>query len=262
MAFVPGYEYDIFINYAQVDNEPASGADKGWVSTLADELKKHLAQELGRKNAFSLWRDTDSLSHHKAIMPEIKISLRQTAILMIILSPGYLASKWCQQEREIFLEANDGQPGSQVFIVERTETESSEKPKPLSQLLGYSFWIQDDDGQPPRTLGYPKPNPDDSKDKSYYYLLNKLANDLAKELRSLNPPSDTRPAVFLADVTQDIFPKQAKVREYLDQAGFRVLPEKPLFSTDTNVFKQAVNEELEGCKAFVQLLKCCPKFCF
>jgi hypothetical protein len=33
MAYVPGYENDIFVSYAHVDNIPLSGISKGWVET-------------------------------------------------------------------------------------------------------------------------------------------------------------------------------------------------------------------------------------
>ena len=34
MAFVPGYNNDIFVSYAHVDNEPLPGVEEGWVSIL------------------------------------------------------------------------------------------------------------------------------------------------------------------------------------------------------------------------------------
>ena len=57
MAFVPGYEHDIFVSYAPVDNRPLYGATKGWVTTLIENLKTLLAQKLGSSDAYSLWID-------------------------------------------------------------------------------------------------------------------------------------------------------------------------------------------------------------
>ena len=36
MAYVAGYDYDVFISYAHVDNEPFLPGGKGWVTSLID----------------------------------------------------------------------------------------------------------------------------------------------------------------------------------------------------------------------------------
>jgi hypothetical protein len=61
MAFIPGYDHDIFVSYAHVDNhfllENPRGREQpiGWVATLVKLLSKLLAQKFGRADAFSLW---------------------------------------------------------------------------------------------------------------------------------------------------------------------------------------------------------------
>ena len=57
MAYVPGYENDIFVSYAHVDNIPLSGISKGWVETFIDNLATKLAQKIGRTDLFKLWDD-------------------------------------------------------------------------------------------------------------------------------------------------------------------------------------------------------------
>jgi len=52
MAFVPGYEYDIFVSYARIDDVPIEG--RGWVSTFVDQLKRSLAVRLGRTEILSV----------------------------------------------------------------------------------------------------------------------------------------------------------------------------------------------------------------
>ena len=54
MVFVPGYEHDIFVSYAHVDDQPLPGAEQGWITTLIDGLKNRLGANLGRMNAYSL----------------------------------------------------------------------------------------------------------------------------------------------------------------------------------------------------------------
>jgi hypothetical protein len=54
MAFVPGYEHDIFVSYAHRDDEPVVEG-RGWVSTFVDQLTQLLKMRLGRADASSIW---------------------------------------------------------------------------------------------------------------------------------------------------------------------------------------------------------------
>jgi len=67
MAFVPGYDHDVFVSYAHVDDEPwlesPSGAEKppGWVATLVRHLRIALSRKIGRADAFKVWFDQMNL---------------------------------------------------------------------------------------------------------------------------------------------------------------------------------------------------------
>jgi hypothetical protein len=56
MAYVPGFEHDIFISYAHVDNASADNED-GWVTRLHSSLLKLIPQKIGRAENLSIWRD-------------------------------------------------------------------------------------------------------------------------------------------------------------------------------------------------------------
>jgi len=233
-AFVPGYQHDIFVSYAHVDDMTYPGIDAaGWVATLIEGLKVKLSQQIGRSDLFSLWKD-EQLSPNKPLTPEILNALRQSATLVIILSPGYMASPWCQREMQTFWQelAQRINSNSRVFVVERNRLEIDEKPKALEELLGYPFWVQDREGKAPRILCDPKPDPNE---QLYYDKLTDLATDLADELRRLKKAQvtqleaaisepDSRPTVFLAEVTDDLDTQRDRVRRHLDQEGFRVIP--------------------------------------
>lgn len=266
MAFVSQYEHDIFISYAHVDDELLPGADLGWVTTLEKGLRTRLAQQLGRDDAFSLWMDPH-LARHQAVTPQILKTLRSTAVLVVILSPGYVASEWCRREKDTFLKllSDRARAGSRVFVVERDRVEQSERPPELTELIGYRFWVAAErEGHAPRILGVPKPNPNDER---YYDKLTDLSYDLANELRALKASSempairaeiaDNRPKVFLAQVTDDLDSLREEVSRYLDQAGVRVLPET-FYSLEPGAFREAVGRDLEQCEMFVQLLSEVP----
>ena len=118
---------------------------------------------------------------------------------------------------------------SEIFIVERDKMteecdgkEKSLRPSELQDFLGYRFWVQDLKGEPPCTLGIPRADPNDSK---YSSRINKLVFDLSEELKRLKKTAtspvvgpDTRPIVFLADVTYDLVDERERVKQYLHQA--------------------------------------------
>jgi hypothetical protein len=267
MAFVPEFKNDVFVSYAHVDDEPMPGAKEGWVTTLIKGLRTGLSQKLGRSDVFELWID-HKLSRNVKITPQIMEMLQQTATLIVILSPGYLASDWCQREADTFLKfiGERVRSGSRVFIVERDKFEDSKRPPEFSELLGYRFWVQDREDSPPRILGFPEPNPDDIR---YYDKLNELSTELAKELQNLKdtadrgsqhpppPKPEKAPIVFLAETTDDLDPVRDDVKRYLDQAGVTVLPDS-WYSREPSAFRQAVKNDLGKSDLFVQLLSKTP----
>jgi len=271
MAYVPGYEHDIFVSYAHVDNQPAPNVQTGWVSTLVDGLRAYLGQKLGRAEAFDLWRDP-RLSAHEPLTPAILSTVEKTAVMVVVLSPGYLASEWCGRECETFLKkmaSERERSGGRVFVVERDRVEPGGKPEAFRDLPGYQFWFKEPEGGRIRILGDTEPIPKDPKHLPYYEKLNDLAHDLAQELKRLKtsvetpgaPQIDTRPAVFLADVTDDLVFQRDEVKRYLGQMGFRVLPLKDLrvhYLSDPDKLSSIMAQDLPSCRLFIQLLSNLP----
>ncbi|HEX8106177.1 MAG TPA: toll/interleukin-1 receptor domain-containing protein [Kofleriaceae bacterium] len=180
MAYVPGWQNDVFVSYAHVDDQPLPGARDGWVSLLGDALKTFLAMQLGRAEVLAVWRDRQ-LTGHTQLTPEILTAARNSATLLIVLSEGYLASDWCWSEYREFVKLA-GAGTRRLFVVERMPIERGRKPEELRDLLGYPFWVRDHSDGPARTLGVPVPRPDEPE---YYHRLNRLALELAGELRRI-----------------------------------------------------------------------------
>ena len=181
MAYATGWQHDVFVSYARVDDEPLPGATDGWVCLLTEALRALLAQQLGRAEILAMWRDVQQLAGNAQLTPEILTAVRGSATLLIILSEGYLASQWCLDEyREFVMRA--GENTRRVFVVERTPIELARKPPVLDDRIGYPFWIRDRASAHPRTLGVPVPTPGETE---YYRRLNRLALELASELRRL-----------------------------------------------------------------------------
>lgn len=238
---------EIFVSYARIDNEPLPGLDKGWVTTLITRLQNLLAQKLDSYRAYSLWMDYDSRDN-QSVTPSIIEKLESSAILLLILSPSYIESKWCREELSAFL-SKVGNASGRIFIVERNNVE---RPTPISDLVAYKFWIRDDDGKL-HTLGTPKAK---TEEIEYYQILDDLANDLSYKIKSLREQAiPTTSAfshnIFLAAVSEDLDKQRNEVKRYLEQQGIRVLPDKEYSFAN---IQQYLEQDLSQCSLFVQLL--------
>jgi hypothetical protein len=149
---------------------------------------------------------------------------------------------------------------SRVFIIERDIIEDHERPTEFQDLMGFRFWVRDQEGKPPRILGSPAP---DKNEHSYYSLIDQVTFELVDELRNLKKQNEgsagavvetkEQPTVYLAEVTDDLEQERAGVKNYLNQFGINVLP-NTWYSQDPVQFKQSVERDLAKCVVFVQLL--------
>ena len=179
MALDPKPGYDLFISYARVDDEPVFGAK--WVSTLLQDLRYLLAQKMGRHDAFSIWWDETDLRGNHAVTPEIRTAVQQSATMLLVLSPGYLASQWCRQEKDLFFEVLGGKPQGRVFVVEKQVLDEDQaRPAELADLKGYHFWYRDEHNQA-RTLSVREPEPHAT---TYIRLVEDLATDISRQLKA------------------------------------------------------------------------------
>lgn len=276
MAFVSGYEHDVFVSYAHVDNVPliAQQPDSRWVSTLAYHLQALLSQKLGRGESLAVWKD-HGLRGNEPITPDIENAVTRAATLLLILSEGYLASDWCRRERELFVAAAGGaaQAAGRIFVVARDEIERERWPAEINDLLGYSFYETDRDSRRTRTLAVPVPDP---HERSYFDRLGDLRSDVADKLRRLGrPASPARPIahppgaaaqtesaagprepahrVYLAEVSADLQELREEVARYLADSAVPVSPER-FYSRAPERFVEAMDRDLAACAVFVQIL--------
>ena len=273
-AYVPNYEFDVFVSYAHVDDE-SMGAVRGWVSTVIGYLKALMAQRLGRSDIFNIWFDRGELSGNDPITPEIHARLEKSATILIFLSPGYLASTWCQQELERFVN-RAGENSSKIFVIELNKLD---RPQSLKDLRGYQFWYLDENGHE-RRLGSPFPDPNDPN-SPYYKRTNDVAVQLAEKLIELKnvkveevspqvlpPPLAT---VFLAEVPPSLKEQRDDVRRYLEQQRVRIVPENSLAEIEDlqkalsvldleqarslkEDLQNKLDQDLKTCTLFIQLL--------
>ncbi len=102
MALIPGFEYDIFISYAHVDNATFPGQADGWIAQFYKNLNLMLAKRLGRMDMVKFWWDNKKLDGSVLFDQSIEEGIKKSAIMICLNSPGYLASDYCKQELDIF----------------------------------------------------------------------------------------------------------------------------------------------------------------
>ena len=158
--------------------------------TFVENLQRFLAMRLGRADAYSIWMDR-RLIGNEPFSDALLQNINQAAALIIILSPGYLQSEWCKQERNAFLEVvrNKEHAERRIFVVETRQTDRENWPAEFKLFLGYQFWEQDDRGLS-KTLGFPVL---DAHDNEYFSRLEHLVTDLVHLMRELVESESERP---------------------------------------------------------------------
>jgi hypothetical protein len=222
-----------------------------------DVLKIRLAQYLGREVYFVLWQDRNKLHGNDLIQDTIMETLDQTDILLIILSPGYLNSKWYQLELDRFVEKMQSHKDiTRVFVVEKNK---ADPPDCLKGLLNYRFWEQKDSKKAPTVFGEFKP------DKAFYQVVNNIAYEMSQKLELIKQQTpvqpqvvDHRPQIYLAIPADDSYEPYEEVKRFLDSEGYRVVPETHIVYMNPTQYQEDVNKIMASCKAYVQVVGCSP----
>jgi hypothetical protein len=266
MAYVQGYEHDVFVSYAHVDNEQLPGMSSGWVTALIESLDVFVNQKVKHSGKVDIWID-HKLAGNAPLTDTLMKTVENTATMLVVLSNRYMNSAWCEKEREAFLDHVEqrARGASRVFLVVPDRLEFEERVPQFRDIAGYDFWVLERKSDSSRRLGVPQPKPEEAE---YWSKLDDLATDLATELdrqrtepevSSSKEPSRAvsgRTAVFLAQTTEDIATDRAVVKRSLGQAGFVILPDansKP-YSREADEYKSELKKDLGRATLFVQML--------
>ena len=265
MAAVHGFRHDVFVSYAHSDNVPVAGARTGFVSQLVADLRTEIGRKVDSKS-LDIWWDHYKLAGNTRVTPEIMEAAGQCAAIVVVASPAYLRSEWCSRERNAFFQALERAPGSSqaVFIVSIEPIDQAKFPVDLRDFPGYDFYRGLDDGRTTRPL-----RTEIASDiEPYNNRLSQLVQNVADHLERLvaNPPGmrdmakpvetadDSKPAVLLLEVTDDLVQRRAELKDYLEQLGVAVLPAKRYSRDDMDLHRRQMLADLARSRACVQIL--------
>lgn len=274
------HSYDVFVSYAHADNEKSEGASAqyGWVTTLAHNL--NTGPNHYHKDLFIDHR----LKPGDAFSEDLLTKVKDSTLLLLLLSQNYIDSKWCGKELDHFVHthANDPEKPTDVFVVELFPFETFEKVPASIQdlrkrLIHAKFWHQPVDVSAPLLAGYPSPQESGPDSERLYWLaLQELRNAIDSRLRAVrhelspssvvvatagvttvDPQQSTTPAlgtVLLADTTDDLVPLRSAVKAALEPEGVVVLPEGDYVGLTLEEFKAEFAQDLARCDLFIQML--------
>jgi TIR domain len=262
---------DVFVSYASVDDVPFPGSvlPDGWVTHLRKCIEATVPRRLGSRTELKVWQDNADLSGNGPLTRNILDAARDAAVLLLVMSTGYLRSQWCEDECNEFLSTMGRRRSSSVFIVKLDDIVGLELPVSLRDYKGYNFWRRDEHRRA-NPLGFPAFEPNEQSTTEFNSAVVTLGNEIADELLAQRrnggaPVPSQRPVtgesltstVFLAQVTDDLDFKRAGVKSYLEQLGVRVLPTHD-YSVEPNEFVRNACKDIESSQLFVQLLSDVP----
>jgi TIR domain-containing protein len=143
MAYLsPDFDYDVFVSYSHGDPEGVGESPlKTWSHALIETLKDDIKSlSDGEFDELAVWydRDFDTTLH---LTPELRGKVKTAAVLMILMSPRYLKSKWCGDERAWFQEQIEDRTADEgrVFIVRAGSTDEGAWPDFLRDERGHAI---------------------------------------------------------------------------------------------------------------------------
>ena len=111
MAYLsPDFDYDVFVSYSHGDPRAIGESPlKTWSHALIEALIADITSLSDEFDELAVCYDRD-LDPTLQLTPELRRKVKAAAVLMILMSPRYLKSAWCGDERTWFQEQIDDAP--------------------------------------------------------------------------------------------------------------------------------------------------------
>ncbi len=182
MAFVRGFQHDVFVSYATADNTPA---ENGWITAFVSCLGEEVKSALKARSDVEIWFDRTHIDGEEDLPKHIRDGVQTSSCLVVVLSKAYTQSKWCRAERQSFFQAPHvvNYPSDRVFLVDIGTLPPEQKPVDLLNFRGRLF--HEEHGVRSR-LGHPSPNRTVPDHQPFFAKLESLATAIADRLLRLS----------------------------------------------------------------------------
>jgi len=260
----------VFISYARLDNEKTEDDEPGWVDRFHTSLKAFLSRAIGEQPV--IWRDPQ-LKGNEVLTDEIVQQLPKTAVLVSIVSPRYLKSKWCLDEVAEFCKVAELHGGlaignkmriSHVMLMPLATDVRERLPGGLKKALGYPFYEEEEGG---RFLTL-DPRFGDKYKAAFNRGLALMADELAEVIRKLQEEGDAvpestpaesaappKPVIYLAECSWDRGDDREKLRSELRATGYIVLPEQGMRLPEMEAdYAVEVDRLLNSCQLSIHIV--------
>ena len=214
MGFVPGYAVDVFISYTHLDDQAVKG-EVGWVSDLHDRLAIQLGVALGSTPA--IWRD-QRMGAGTRLSAALERSIRDSAILLPIISPSYVNSEWCVWELKGFTSGERRRGplavddvSRVVPVVRRPPLDDPSWTALVSDTLRMDFYGTDTQTQLIQEMSLGS--------EARATRIDNLAQSLAKTLKAMRRARTT----YLGAAPPSLQPQRAKLQRELEANNYAVL---------------------------------------
>jgi TIR domain len=260
MGYLPGFDQDVFISYAHLDDDTHFPETSGWVAQFHADLVQYVTGRLGQQA--QIWRDCEIRSNED-FDRKIRARLVRTATFLSIMSPSFMKREWCLMELQKFTEQAQQNLGvlfdgekSRIFKVEKLPTERRNLPVQLQGTGGYKFY-RDHPDRPGQAYVF-RPILGGDYVREYLQRLEDLAGDIVKVMEGMAGISVSRTGgpqlgVYLAETTSDLDSEASEIRRDLKSRGYAVFPQgdMPYRAAD---FSAKVREYLSRSVLSVQLV--------
>jgi hypothetical protein len=246
------FAHDIFVSYSHGDVEGTGESRlKQWSQAFARELEAELRAQprFGRDIRIFLdqhHRPSQAVDPMAALTEQLRADIGGSAVLTILMSPHYLRSEWCRQEREWWSETQRqlALPTDGRIAVARIWPTQEAWPDVLNDsrgepLVGFCFYDKENAELRPQPFEWPEPNAQ-SRDPFRKELLT-LAGWLGLKLDQVRKRLDEQrsaretTAKLAAPAGQVVYlhgraeyaPAWERAANALGQSGLVVLPGEP-----------------------------------
>jgi hypothetical protein len=254
MAYVTGYQHDIFISYCHHDNAPVPGRDL-WVTTFVEALRGLLQGSFGQGvDKLNIFLDEHSFEANRQL-PHLLAAARASAVFLAICSPNYESREWTRKELQAFCETNRDM--ERLFAIETHPLDAGVTyPEPLQSHHRILFWTR------PQLHGGAHPQPLALKSPDWINKVDSLVGDIKRKLKSMQlaagaaAPAAVEPSylrVLLAQTGEALEKPRRRLLTHLKQFGVPVLPEGDYMQGAAD-FAREFGADLEKSDIFVQLL--------